>query len=106
MTLKDGLFFFKFTNPKIPARINENIYNKLSKLALNIYKKFNCRGYARVDLRLRKNRPYFLEVNPNPDISPDAGFAKAAYYFGMTYEDLIDMIVKYGLEKERFLKFY
>jgi len=98
--------YFKFTNPRIPARINETIYAKLEKFALNIYKNFNCRGYARIDLRLRKNKPYFLEVNPNPDISPDAGFAKAAYYKGISYEDLIDQIVKFGLEKPRFFKFY
>jgi len=98
--------YYKYTNPILPARINIKLYNDLSEMAKFIYKKFMCKGYARIDLRLKKGKPYFLEVNPNPDISPDAGFAKAAKYAGLPYEDLINRIVLLGLEKSEFNEFY
>lgn len=56
------------------------------------------RGYARVDMRMdTKGRINVLEVNPNPDISPDAGAARQAQAAGMTYSQFIDNIVMLAL---------
>ena len=53
------------------------------------------RDYGRIDFRVDgKGVPYVLEVNPNPDISEDAGLANMARAAGMSYRDLIGYIVK------------
>jgi len=58
------------------------------------------RDYGRVDLRIDKNLvPYVLEVNPNPDLSDDAGFARSARTYGMSFEDTVAKIVEYALER-------
>jgi D-alanine-D-alanine ligase len=50
----------------------------LQKSALACWKAFGLRGYARVDFRVDPSgRPWVLEVNANPCLSPDAGFAAA-----------------------------
>jgi D-alanine-D-alanine ligase len=51
------------------------------------------RGYARVDFRVdAAGRPWVLEVNANPCLSPDAGFMAAAERAGLTVTDVIAMI--------------
>jgi hypothetical protein len=40
-------------------------------------------------------------VNPNPDISRDAGFVRSARAFGMTFDDMIVKIVECALERSR-----
>jgi D-alanine-D-alanine ligase len=55
-------------------------------------------GFVRVDFRVdAKGVPLILEINANPGIAPDAGFAAAAAEAGMSYADLIEEIVKAAL---------
>ena len=58
-----------------------------------VWKLFGLSGFARVDFRVdEEGMPLILEINTNPCISPDAGFAAAAAEAGMSYEDLIEAI--------------
>jgi D-alanine-D-alanine ligase len=54
---------------------------------------FHLAGFARVDFRVADGAPLILEINTNPCISPDAGFAAAAAEAGMDYASLIEAIV-------------
>jgi D-alanine-D-alanine ligase len=58
-----------------------------------VWKLFGLTGFARVDFRVDLDGvPLILEINTNPCISPDAGFAAAAAEAGLSYEDLIEAI--------------
>jgi D-alanine-D-alanine ligase len=63
-----------------------------------VWAAFDLCGFVRVDFRVdAAGTPFVLEINANPCISPDAGFAAAAEEAGMRYEDLIEAIVQAAL---------
>jgi D-alanine-D-alanine ligase len=56
---------------------------------------FGLCGFVRVDFRVtEQGAALILEINANPCISPDAGFAAAAAQGGMDYDALIAAILK------------
>ena len=66
----------------------------LKDLALRCWELFDLRGYARVDFRVDgAGRPWILEVNANPCLSPDAGFAAAAARAGLPFTEVLNRII-------------
>jgi D-alanine-D-alanine ligase len=66
----------------------------LSRLALECWRLFGLRGYARIDFRVDSaGRPWILEINTNPCLSPDAGYAAALEEAGLEYDESIRRIV-------------
>jgi len=85
---------YQGTVPVCPAQLTPRVHLQVNDLALRAYKLLGCRDYARVDMRLRGSTPFILEVNANPDISPDAGLARAAKAARLTYPELIKRILE------------
>ena len=60
------------------------------------------RDYGRVDLRVdAAGTPWVIDVNPNCDISPDAGVHRAAMAYGWTYPQLIGGIAELAYRRAR-----
>ena len=91
---------YKGTNRSCPANIDESLKKKLISLALSSSKLLLCSDYCRVDFRVDKeNKPYVLEINPNPDISEDAGLFAMSQVKGYSYKEMIDKIVKNAIKR-------
>ena len=70
------------------------LLDRLSDLALQCWRQFGLRGYGRVDFRVdAAGRPWILEVNANPCLSPDAGFAAALDRSGISFPQAIQRIL-------------
>src|SRR3989440_4018215 len=80
--------------PALVARIEET--------CKRIYRLLTIDGYARIDLRLTPNNEiYFIEANPNPILAEDEDFAQAAGKAGLPYPQLIDRIIRQGMNTLR-----
>lgn len=93
---------YSHTPAVCPVQLPEELADITRETALRAWAIVSrCRGYGRVDLRLKGNTAYVLEVNPNPSIASDAGFARSARVAGLTYEQMILKILSFALEDRR-----
>jgi D-alanine-D-alanine ligase len=95
-----GTVAYEGTQGKCPAQLSASQEHEIKSIALKCFHLIGCRDYARVDFRMTEDGvPYVLEVNPNPDISDDAGFARSARTLGLTFPQTIGKIVESALER-------
>jgi len=88
------------TKPVCPAAIDRALTARLVQTATEAWQAVEGHGYGRVDLRLDADgQPWVLEVNPNPDLSLDAGLANMARAAGWSYADLVHRILEAALKR-------
>ena len=88
------------SRPRCPAEIDESLASRLALLAEAAFRASGCRDYARVDFRLDdRGDPMILEVNPNPDLDPTAGLARAIAATGRDWAGTVADLAKQALER-------
>lgn len=93
-------FEYKNTVRVIPAIINKTTTRHLEEAALAAWHTMGCRDYARVDFRLDDAGKFvILEINPNPDISPDSGFAAALSARRIPYPEFVNKVCENALSR-------
>ncbi len=83
----------------IPAPLDDKLLKKLEKKVLAAWKGFGCLDYARFDFRLRDDKFYLLDINPNNDISIDTSFAIAAEMTNYSYGQMVKRIAMMAAER-------
>jgi D-alanine-D-alanine ligase len=88
--------------PRCPAELPAELAAELKRVALAAWRAVGGHGYGRIDFRIdAAGRPWLLEVNSNPDISPDAGLARMARVAGLDYAALVLAVCEHALRKTR-----
>jgi D-alanine-D-alanine ligase len=90
-------FEYNHTPGICPAPIKSSLYDLIAKISTDAWFALDCKDYARVDIRVDNNEnPYIIEINCNPDLSPDAGFFRSASSAGNSYTDMVNKIVEFA----------
>lgn len=91
---------FEYRNTPRSFDVEPELAASLRRAALDCWALFRLDGYARVDFRVdERGTPWVLEVNANPCLSPDAGFAAALAEAGIGYEAAIARLIDDALER-------
>ncbi|MBN2567553.1 ATP-grasp domain-containing protein [Candidatus Woesearchaeota archaeon] len=86
---------------EFPAKLPEKVAERMRSLARAAHRLTGCSGYTRVEMRLRGEEPFVIEVNPNPDISPGGQLFRLAASVGIGERELMKKVLDFGLERHR-----
>ena len=77
----------------LPAPIDQNIYRTVQQAAVKACNVLGCRGAARVDFMLSKDKFYCIEVNTIPGMTETSLLPKAAQAAGVDFPQLVETIL-------------
>jgi D-alanine-D-alanine ligase len=91
---------YQASPPVCPAQVDDTLRAKLQETAVKAFLAVECRDYGRIDFRMdKKGRIFVLEVNPNPDISHNAGYARALGAAGIEYKSFWQRLIEKALAR-------
>jgi D-alanine-D-alanine ligase len=77
-----------------PADMPEIIRDEIQRLSSLISDLLGCKGIVRVDFIVVSNKPWFLEINTVPGMTPESLVPKQAEAAGIALEDLYSMVIE------------
>ena len=84
----------------IPARLSPRVLEQVEAFALLAYRTVGCRDFARVDLIVRDDQPFVLEVNTLPGMTSTSLVPDAARASGLSFPAFLDGLARSALERE------
>jgi D-alanine-D-alanine ligase len=85
-----------------PAPLPEPIAREVMRLTLETFRVTQSLDFARVDFRLHcneENRPYIIEINSLPGLTPVSDLVLCAQAEGWTYQQLIQAVLHAGAKR-------
>lgn len=84
-----------------PAKLPDEVKNKMEDFAIKVFKKIGCKTLARADFlwNEKTNEMYFFEINTIPGMTPTSLVPEVAKYKGYSYGEFLDLIIKNTLKE-------
>jgi D-alanine-D-alanine ligase len=85
---------------QVPARIGEDVRERVRELAVQVFKLVGCSGLARVDFFVEDGERVLVnELNTMPGFTPTSVFPKLWSLSGVPFPALCDQLVALGVER-------
>jgi D-alanine-D-alanine ligase len=87
----------------VPAPISKSLTTKTQKMAIEAFQSIDGAGLARVDFFLTRDSKQLLinELNTMPGLTEVSGYPKMWTASGLTYTQMLDVLVELALERHR-----
>lgn len=82
-----------------PARLELKLYEKCQRLTKEIFERFECSCFARIDFILRDGEFYVIEINTLPGMTDKSILPQQAEAKGIGKTELISTIIEYAFKK-------
>jgi D-alanine-D-alanine ligase len=86
---------------EIIIELDEDLKNKIDKICNSCWNLFKCSVYGRIDIIVKDNEPFVLEVNTLPGMTKNSLIPKSARSIGMSFSQLLDSIINLSLKIKR-----
>lgn len=108
LAIKPKTEFFDYTakyadggSDEIIVEFEEKLQSRIRDMALKCWDSLKCSVYARVDMIVREGIPYVLELNTLPGMTKNSLFPKSAGSKGISFSELLNMIIEQSLKENR-----
>lgn len=94
----EAKYVFGMCEEIVPARISAELTKMVQETAIKVYRAIGCRGLGRVDMIISRGKPYVLEINTIPGLTPNSLLPKEAATAGISFPRLIEKLIDFALE--------
>lgn len=108
---KERFFNFeaKYTKGKtkyiVPAPISDDMTQELQQVALRVHQLLGCADFSRVDFMVdTDDKHYVLEINTIPGFTSTSLLPKAAFEYGLTFDQLCYQLMEFAYGKKEKVK--
>lgn len=85
----------------VPAKIEQRLASKVKNSALFAHKSLGCFGFSRVDMILKEDKVYVLEVNTIPGLTETSLLPKAAQAEGIGFLELCLKLIESSFKRNK-----
>jgi len=85
----------------VPARLTEDVAAEAARIAVEVHKLLRCKDLSRVDMIVRDDTPYVLELNISPGMTETSLLPLAAEAAGMYFADFVERLVELALKRSK-----
>lgn len=83
------------------VELEDRLYEQVELISKKCFEVLKCSVYARVDMIVRDDTPYVLEVNTLPGMTKNSLFPKSAKAAGVPFNKLLELLIGYSLDERK-----
>ncbi|MCX8065393.1 MAG: D-alanine--D-alanine ligase [Candidatus Hydrogenedentes bacterium] len=87
------------TDEITPARLNDELTQKVQEMAITAHKAIGCEMWSRSDFIIDEAGPVWIEINTIPGLTPTSLYPQEAQHAGISYKDMVKAFVEFALRK-------